>query len=200
MIDDTVSTWNLRDAHMVDTLERLMVHLSRQRAPVKAVVWAHNSHVGNAGATAMHARNETNIGELLHRKYGADCVAIGFTTYCGTVTAASNWHAPEERKMVRPARPDSYEFIFHQLGVGRFWIPLRWHRPGLHGLPERARERAIGVIYRPETELQSHYFVARLMEQFDVVYHFDETRAVQPLERGRLWTEGEFPETYPTGD
>lgn len=200
MIDDAISTWNLRDAHMVDTLDRLMSHLARHQGMPKAVVWAHNSHVGNAGATSMHLRAETNIGELIHRKYGKRSIAIGFTTYAGTVTAASDWHAPEERKTVRPARSDSYEFIFHGLGVPRFWIPLRSYRPRLAGLPDRARERAIGVIYRPDTELQSHYFTARLIDQFDAVYHIDVTRAVEPLERSPLWTQGEVPEAYPTGD
>lgn len=200
MIDDTISTWNLRDAHMVDTLERLMEHLSRRRGAVKAVVWAHNSHVGNAGVTSMHERDETNIGELIARKYGARSFSIGFTTYSGTVTAASNWHAPAECKRVRAARPDSYEHVFHSLGTERFWVPLRTRRPTLAGLPDRARERAIGVIYRPETELQSHYFTARLIDQFDAVYHYDVTRAVEPLERGPMWTRGEVPETYPFGD
>ncbi|HET9030608.1 MAG TPA: erythromycin esterase family protein [Candidatus Aquilonibacter sp.] len=200
MIDDSISTWNLRDSHMADTLERLLLHLARRQPRPKAVVWAHNSHVGNAGATSMHLRAETNIGELLHRAYGENCVAIGFTTYRGTVTAASDWHGREERKHVRPARPDSYEHHFHELGVPAFWIPLRRYRPDLAGLPDRARERAIGVIYRPQTELQSHYFNARLMHQFDAIYHIDTTRAVEPLERSAIWTQGEIPETYPTGD
>jgi len=101
---------------------------------------------------------------------------------------------------VRPARPDSYEYLFHSLGEPRFWIPLCSYRPGLGGLPTLARERAIGVVYRPETELQSHYFIADLLDQFDGVYHFDVTRAVQPLEHGALWLEGEPPESYPTGE
>lgn len=99
-----------------------------------------------------------------------------------------------------PARTDSYEYVFHTLGVPNFALPLREYRPELRGLPPQARERAIGVVYRPETELQSHYFHARLIDQFDAVYHFDETTAVQPLERSALWHEGELPETYPTGE
>ncbi|MGC9992831.1 MAG: erythromycin esterase family protein [Candidatus Cybelea sp.] len=200
MIDYSYSTWNLRDEHMVDTLERLLSHLARSQSLPKAVVWAHNSHVGNADATSMGAGGETNIGALARRRYGEDCFAIGFTTYGGSVTAASDWHAPEERKRVLPARHDSYEHLFHTLRVPRFWIPLRAGRPQLAGLPSQALERAIGVIYRPETELQSHYFHANLVEQFDAVYHFDVTRAVQPLERSALWTEGEVPEAYPTGE
>lgn len=200
MIDYSASTWNLRDEHMADTLDRLLRHLARERGSAKAVVWAHNSHVGSADATSMGLRGETNIGALTRRRYGADSVAIGFSTYTGTVTAASDWHAPEEHKRVQPARTDSYEYLFHTLRVPRFWIPLRPHRPNLDGLPAQARERAIGVIYRPDTELQSHYFRARLIEQFDAVYHFDVTRAVQPLERSALWQEGEPPEAYPTGE
>jgi len=200
MIDFSASTWNLRDEHMADTLDRLLTHLGRGGAAAKAVVWAHNSHVGNAEATSMATRGETNIGALTRRRYGDDSFSIGFTTYAGSVTAASDWHAPEERKRVLPARRDSYEYLFHDLGVPRFWVPLRSLRPVLAGLPQRARERAIGVIYRPETELESHYFEARLIDQFDALYHFDHTRAVAPLERSALWQEGEPPEAYPTGE
>lgn len=200
MIDYSYSTWNLRDEHMADTLERLISHLGRSQDRPRAVVWAHNSHVGNAEATSMGAGGETNIGALARRRYGRDCVSIGFTTYEGSVTAASDWHAPEEHKRVLPARSDSYEHLFHTIGSPRFWLPLRPYRPHLGGLPEVARERAIGVIYRPDTELQSHYFKARLAEQFDAIYHFDVTRAVQPLERSSLWREGEVPEAYPTGE
>ncbi len=203
MLDEEISTWNLRDTHMIETLERLMQHLTRHQGATKAVVWAHNSHVGDASVTSMSQRNETNVGALAKRRHGSDAVSIGFTTYRGTVTAASDWHAPEERKTVLPARSDSYEHLFHalcgSLGTGRFLLPLRAHRPSLTGLPPRGRERAIGVVYRPQTELQSHYFFADLLHQFDAVYHFDVTRAVEPLERSASWQEGEPPETYPSG-
>lgn len=200
MIDDGMSTWNLRDAHMADMLERLMSHLSRHQGPTKIVVWAHNSHVGDAEATSMLLRRETNIGALLRQRFGAASVRIGFTTFMGTVTAASDWHAPEERKRVLPARSDSYEHLFHTLGVPRFLLPLRPHRPHLENLPAQLRERAIGVVYRPESELASHYFVAQLIQQFDAVYHIDVTRAVEPLERSERWESGEPPETYPVGE
>lgn len=185
--------------HMLDTLERLTRHLSAHQGITKAVVWAHNSHVGNAQATSMSLRAETNIGTLVRQRYGNDCVLVGFTTYSGTVTAASERHAPEERKRVRPARSDSYEYLFHQTGIQQFLVPLRPHRPRLIGLPTQARERAIGVIYRPDTELPSHYFDARLIDQFDALYHIDETRAVEPLERSERWEIGEPPETFPSG-
>lgn len=200
MIDYSASTWNLRDEHMADTLDPLLAHLRRYGAEAKAVVWAHNSHVGIADATSMGRRGETNIGALARRRYGDASISIGFTTFTGTVTAASDWHEPERRKHVVPARRDSYEHLFHSLGVRRFWIPLRSYRPKLADLPAEARERAIGVVYRPDTELQSHYFHARLIEQFDAVYHFDTTRAVEPLERSARWIEGEVPEAYPTGE
>lgn len=200
MIDGSTSTWNLRDAHMADTLERLMLHLASDQGRTKAVVWAHNSHVGNAEATSMALRRETNIGAILRQRYREASVSVGFTTYSGTVTAASDWHAPEERKRVLPARSDSYEHLFHTLGVPRFLLPLRTHRPHLEDLPSQMRERAIGVVYRPQSEFASHYFVAQLIAQFDAVYHIDVTRAVQPLERSELWDRGEPPETYPSGE
>ena len=199
MLGDSISTWNLRDTHMTETLQRLIGHLSRRGGPAKAVVWAHNSHVGDARATSMSLRNETNIGALVKQRYGNGAFSIGFTTYTGNVTAASDWHAPEERKNIRPARNDSYEYLFHTIAIPRFWLPLRRSRPELHGLPRQALERAIGVIYRPETELQSHYFTASLIDQFDALYHFDVTRAVEPLERSARWLRGEPPESYPSG-
>lgn len=199
MLDREVSSWNLRDEHMVDTLVRLTQHLGRAAGRVKAVVWAHNSHVGDAGRTTMKDRGETNIGELMRKRFGSDAILVGFTTYTGTVTAASDWYAPEERKRVRPARDDSYEGLFHRFESPEFYLPLRPHRPQLRGLPPGMLERAIGVVYRPDTELVSHYFGANLLYQFDAVFHFDTTRAVEPLEHTALWETGEVPETYPTG-
>ncbi len=199
MLDEDVSSWNLRDTHMVDTLERLTEHLARRTGSCKLVVWAHNSHVGDAGATSMGRRGETNVGHLMRERQGNDAVLVGFTTYSGTVTAAPEWHRPEERKRVRDARPDSYEGLFHDIGVPRFYLPLRPHRPYLPGLPESMLERAIGVVYKPETELISHYFRANIIAQFDAVFHYDVTRAVEPLERTPIWEAGEVPETYPSG-
>jgi erythromycin esterase-like protein len=199
LLDENVSGWNIRDTHMVETLVRLMQHLSRHGGPAKAVVWAHNSHVGNAKATSMGARHETNIGALMRDRFGDEPILVGFTTYSGTVTAASDWHRPEERKTVRPARADSYEGWFHGFEVPAFYLALRSLRPHFNGFPEGRRERAIGVVYRPETELVSHYFHANMLEQFDAVFHYDTTRAVEPLERSALWEAGEVPETYPTG-
>ena len=194
MFDGAEPSWNLRDRHMADTLDRLLAHLDRHHGETRAVVWAHNSHVGDARSTEMGRRGELNLGQLARERHGSDAFLIGFTTYEGTVSAASNWDAPVERKRVRPALPGSYELQFHGLGMPRFWLPLR-DAPDL----DQARlERAIGVIYRPETERASHYFGAHIAGQFDAVIHIDRTRAVEPLERTVGWQRGEPPETYPT--
>src|SRR5438094_2510277 len=195
MFRGRASSWNLRDRHMVNTIGNLVAHLNGSRQP-KAIVWAHNSHLGDARATEMSHYGEVNVGQLTRERFGNEAVLIGFTTYHGTVTAASDWGSPAERKKVRPALEGSYEDLFHQTGLPRFWIDLRG--AGQIGvLQQRRIERAIGVIYRPETERLSHYFHARLPEQFDSVIHIDETQAVEPLERTSIWEEGELPETYP---
>jgi erythromycin esterase-like protein len=190
-------TWNLRDRHMCDTLERLDAHLARHGAPPKIVVWEHNSHVGDARMTEMRRRGEHNLGQLTRERRPRETFLIGFTTYAGTVTAASTWDGPAERKVVRDALPESFEALFHSLGEPRFVVDLTSPAAADELLQPRL-ERAIGVIYRPETERQSHYFVARLAVQFDAVVHIDETRAVEPLERTAGWAVGEPPETYPS--
>jgi erythromycin esterase-like protein/predicted phosphoribosyltransferase len=199
MFLEEVSSWNLRDRHMVETLEALLAHLERRRGRARIAVWAHNSHLGDARATEMSRRGELNVGQLVREKYGQGAVGIGFTTHHGTVTAASEWDAPAERKRVRPALAGSYEALFHAARPGRFLLTWRDGHPATEGLRESRLERAIGVIYRPETERMSHYFGARLPDQFDAVLHFDETRAVEPLEVTAEWEAGEPPETFPFG-
>lgn len=199
MYQSDVSSWNLRDSHMMETLTSIDSHLSTGSRPAKIVVWEHNSHLGDARATEMGIRGEWNVGQLVRQKYGAESVAIGFTTFSGTVTAATNWGDPAERKRVRPAMQGSIEDVFHKTGLERFYL--------LFGKGSRAKlafrgpllERAIGVIYRPETERQSHYFHASLSDQFDAVIHIDETRAVEPLERTAQWDAWEVAETFPSG-
>jgi erythromycin esterase-like protein len=191
------NTWNLRDRHMVETLDRLMEHLETQGERPKAVVWAHNSHLGDARATSMSLRGEWNVGQLLREWHEGETASIGFSTFEGTVTAASDWGGLAERKRVRPGLEGSYEQLFHQLGIRNFQMNLR-DKTVQEELPSELLERAIGVIYLPETERWSHYFFARLAEQFDAVIHFDETRAVEPLERTSEWERGELPETYPS--
>src|SRR5204862_2407530 len=196
MFRGRASSWNLRDRHMVETIEALVAHLDGSRQP-KAIVWAHNSHLGDARATEMSQHGELNVGQLVRERFGSEAVLIGFSTDHGTVTAASDWGARADRKRVRPALQGSYEKLFHETGLPRFWINLRDADEKIDVLREPRLERAIGVIYRPETERLSHYFQARLSKQFDAVIHIDETHAVEPLERTSIWDEGELPETYP---
>ncbi|APW60543.1 erythromycin esterase family protein [Paludisphaera borealis] len=193
-----VSSWNLRDSHMAETLDALVEYQGKQGGLSKVVVWAHNSHLGDARATQMGARGEWNVGQLVRERHGREAVSVGFTTYDGTVTAASNWDAPAERKQVRPALAGSYEALFHDVRPGRYLLCLRGD-DRVAGLRGPRLERAIGVIYRPETERASHYFPASLPAQFDAVIHFDRTRAVEPLERSTEWEAGEVPETFPSG-
>jgi erythromycin esterase-like protein/predicted phosphoribosyltransferase len=199
MFRGRVESWNLRDQHMAGTLKELMKFLGRPQRPARLVVWAHNSHLGDARATDMGEAGELNVGQLVRAAYGRESVLVGFTTHHGTVTAAIDWDEPAVRRHVRPALPGSYERLFHETGVPRFMLPLRFDADLAASLAQPRLERAIGVLYRPETERQSHYFHARLAEQFDFVLHFDETRAVEPLERSALWEEGEPAETYPSG-
>jgi erythromycin esterase-like protein len=198
MFSGRVSSWNLRDRHMAGTLDALIDHLGRQRrAPAKIVVWAHNSHVGDARATETAARGELNIGELVRERHPGDCRLVGFTTYTGTVTAADDWEGPAERKWVRPALADSVEELFHQVGQKEFLLGLGSGSPAGEALRSARLQRAIGVIYRPQTERQSHYLRARVADQYNAVIHVDETRAVEPLERTTRWEQDEIPETYP---
>jgi erythromycin esterase-like protein len=220
MFGARVSSWNLRDRHMAETLDALVAHVERRSGPAKVVVWEHNSHLGDARATEMGRHGELNLGQLVRERYGEQAVLVGFSTYSGTVTAASDWDGPAERKRVRRALPGSFEAVFHAVGeravpaeraiggetVGdaygasrNFMLILRGAGALADLLREPRLERAIGVIYHPETERVSHYFNARLSEQFDAVLHLDETRAVEPLDRTAGWEAGEPPETFPFG-
>lgn len=189
------ASWNLRDSHMFDTLKMLLAHHGPDS---KAIVWAHNSHVGDARATEMSHRGEHNIGQLCRIEFGRNACLVGFGTHGGTVAAATDWDGPMEVKTVRPSLPGSYEKLFHDTAVANFILPLRSPAPTevLEGLSTQRLERAIGVLYRPATELQSHYFQALLPRQFDEYIWFDQTRAVTPLPTETI--EG-LPETYPFG-
>jgi erythromycin esterase-like protein len=199
MFAGRVSSWNLRDCHMAETLDELLNFLDKQNGgKTRMVVWAHNSHLGDARATQMGRMSELNVGQVVRQRYDREAVLIGFTTYTGTVTAASDWDEPAERKRVRPGLPGSYESLFHEAG-GNFWLNLRDTTELRQTLGEEWLERAIGVIYRPDTERISHYFKANLPRQFDAIIHLDETRALEPLEPTTGWHAGEeVPETYPT--
>jgi erythromycin esterase-like protein len=195
-----IESWNLRDRHMAETLQALVAHWERRTPRPKLVVWAHNSHLGDARATQMGRRGEWNVGQLVRERYGQEAMLIGFTTYQGTVTAASDWDEIAERKRVRQALSGSYEALFHEAGLPSFWVPIRGQGNLQESLCESRLERAIGVVYRPDSERMSHYFHAQLGRQFDAVVHFDESRAVEPLERTAEWHAGEpAVETYPFG-
>ncbi|MBX3261035.1 MAG: erythromycin esterase family protein [Labilithrix sp.] len=191
------TSWNLRDEHMYGTLEAL---LSFYGPDAKGVVWEHNSHVGNAAATEMSVRGEHNVGQLCRTTFGHGAYVIGFGTDHGTVAAASNWDEPMQTMDVRPAHRESYERAFHESGVPALMIHLR--EPARSAVVEELEpprlERAIGVIYRPDTELASHYFYATLPHQFDEYVWFDETRAVSPL-AVEPRSRADLPETYPFG-
>jgi protein-L-isoaspartate(D-aspartate) O-methyltransferase len=192
----TAESWNLRDQHMFDTVNHLM---DWQGADAKIVIWAHNSHIGNAAATDMGwSREEINIGQLCREKFGNEAVLIGFGTDHGTVAAADDWGGPMKIKKVQPSHPHSYEYLCREACTPRFLIDLRKGRnEELRSVLMRARlERAIGVIYRPETELASHYFEAHLPEQFDSYVWFEKTKAVTPLPAKAQEGMGE---TYPFG-
>ena len=190
-------SWNLRDTHMFETLGHL---LDAHGANSKAIVWAHNSHIGDARHTEMgEARGELNIGELCRERFGARAALIGFGTHAGTVAAATDWDGDMEVKQVRPSRRDSVERLCHDADLPRFLLDLRrGPREALHRHLQAPRlERFIGVIYRPETELHSHYAEVSLARQFDAYLWFDQTTAVTPL--GPRHAKPGVPETYPFG-
>jgi erythromycin esterase-like protein len=180
MFQGRTESWNLREEHMAQSVEELLAFLDRQHKAAKLVLWAHNSHLGDARATDMLHYGEVNVGQLVRQRLGAEAVSIGFTTDHGTVTAASAWDGPPERKQLRPGMADSYERLFHDTGIPRFLLALR-DAPLAATLAVPRLERAIGVLYLPKTERASHYFYAKLAEQFDFVIHIDETSAVSPV-------------------
>jgi erythromycin esterase-like protein len=201
MFAGRVTSWNMRDKHMAQTLHALLTHLDRHNGgePARVVVWAHNSHVGDARATEVGADGQLTIGQLAREQYGPDCRLIGFSTYSGTVTAASDWGGVAERKTVRPALPGSIEELLHEAGRPSFMLATHDGSAASHALETVRLARAIGVIYRPDTERQSHYFHVRPSDQFDAMIHIDTTRALEPLEPTSVWIAGQNPETYPTG-
>ncbi|WP_328358719.1 erythromycin esterase family protein [Mycobacterium sp. NBC_00419] len=201
MFGGRVTSWNLRDKHMSQTLNALLAHLDAHGAgqPARIVVWAHNSHVGDARATEVSADGQLTVGQLAREHYGKDCRLIGLSTYSGTVTAAGDWGGIAERKVVRPALAGSIEELLHEAQRPSFVLPMHDRSPAAAALDTVRLARAIGVIYLPETERQSHYFHVRPSDQFDAMIHIDHTRALEPLEPTSIWISGETPETYPSG-
>jgi erythromycin esterase-like protein len=197
MFRGRASSWNLRDTHMVETLDAVLERLDVGGGGGVAV-WAHNSHLGDARATQMGRGGELNVGQLVRQRHGADACLLGFSTYTGTVTAAHDWDDPGERRRVRPGLDGGVEALMHRVGTPGFLVDLRDPRVQAV-LDQPLLERAIGVIYRPATERQSHYFEVDLPRQFDLLVHLDVTRALEPLEPGEGWAGGEAPETFPSG-
>ena len=194
------ASWNLRDTHMADTLDMLAQHLGG-KSPAKLVVWAHNSHVGDARATEMGRDGQLTLGQLMRQRHPDEVALLGFTTHTGSVECAYDWDEPGHRERVRPSLPGSWEELFHESGVGNFMLTSAALKRAVGDRAERLH-RAIGVVYRPETERRSHYYQARLADQYDVIVHLDETRAVQTLDRDDLPAAGstiDLPETFPSG-
>jgi len=197
MYRGSVESWNLRDGHMAGTVESIYAQLERRFGSARLVVWAHNSHLGDAGATSLSGEGEINLGQMIRARHGRRCFIVGFTSFEGTVTAAPRWAAPGRRMHLRPALEGSVERIFHEAGPAKFWLPLGEAAP--KGLERPLLERAVGVVYRPESERLSHYFEARIAAQFDAVVHFDQTHAVRPIDAAVGVREPEPPETFPSG-
>jgi erythromycin esterase-like protein len=192
--------WNLRDTHMADAADALAEHLGRKGGrPARLVVWAHNSHLGDARATQLGDQGELNLGQLLRERHGKAVYSVGFSTYTGTVIAAKEWGGPGLRRRLRPALRGSYEHLFHEVGIPRFVLRMEDLGEAASGLRERRLERAIGVVYAPRTERWSHYFLADLPAQFDALVHYDETFALRPLDADAGHEEEDAPDTYPFG-
>jgi erythromycin esterase-like protein len=199
-----IESWNVRDQHMAETIDALLAHLDRQGGRARAVVWAHNSHLGDARATERERWEQLNLGQLVRERYGRDAVLIGWSTYSGSVTAADDWDEPPQRFAVRPGLVGSYEALFHavsthQATMPAFWLDLRAGSPAVDALQTARLQRAIGVVYRPATERRSHYFHARLPGQFDALIHIDETRALEPLDCSADWQPNDLLKTFASG-
>jgi erythromycin esterase-like protein len=194
MFAGQTESWNIRDRHMADTVERLLQQLGRA-APAKLVIWAHNSHVGDARATVIGAEGQLTLGQLLRDRFPDDTQLVGFTTDHGTVECATDWDEPPHRERVRPAIPGSWEELFHESHVERFFVTAAELARTVGESAERLH-RAIGVVYRPETERRSHYYHARLAQQYDVVIHIDETHAVHPLDEDRTLDQAHVPAAH----
>jgi erythromycin esterase-like protein len=199
MYKGRINSWNLRDTHMADTVDALLDFITDREGQGKLIVWAHNSHLGDARATDMNRHRELNVGQLLRERHPSETFHLGFTTYDGTVLAADNWDEPPHVMDVRPGMHGSYEELFHHAG-GDFLLLLQLGDKARELLLDAGEklERAIGVIYRPDTERHSHYFTAKLPDQFDAVIHLDHTHALMPIDPVQPTTSEEAPETYPT--
>lgn len=202
MFGGRAASWNLRDTHMADTVDLLAEHLGRDGEPAKVIIWAHNSHVGDARATEMGEDGQLTLGQILRQRHPNETALVGVTTHTGSVVAAYDWDEPGEVEQVRASLPGSWEELFHECELTRFYATSAQLRRAVGDHVDRL-QRAIGVVYRPETERRSHYLHARLADEFDIVIHVDDTRALEPLdplaEIPARTPQEEVPETYPTG-
>ena len=202
MFGGRAASWNLRDTHMADTVDMLADHLGSDGEPAKLIIWAHNSHVGDARATEMGEGGEITLGQILRQRHPNETALVGMTTHTGSVMAAYDWDEPGELELVRPSLPGSWEELFHATDLQRFYVTSAQLRRAVGEKVDRL-QRAIGVVYRPETERHSHYLHARIADEFDIVVHVDETRALEPLdtpsEPMAPTAQDEVPETFPTG-
>jgi erythromycin esterase-like protein len=200
MFGGKASSWNIRDQHMVEIIIEVDRHLSKElNTPAKIIVWAHNSHLGDARATQQSLSGELNVGQLMRQRYTSEVFLLGFTTYEGYVTAAPEWDASAQRKSINPGIEGSYEKLFHQLGFERFLYIFKDSPQLGEVFPKMLLERAIGVVYLPESERRSHYFYANIANQFDAVMHIDVTQALKPLEKYAPSPKEDAPETFPSG-
>lgn len=199
MLVGRTASWNLRNAYMATALDALVTHLDRDRDRAKVVVWAHNSQVGDARATEMSAAGQLSLGQLVRDRYRGDAILIGFTTYAGTVTAASSWGGPAERKELRPALWGSYEDLFHRTAIPRFSLLMNELEAVTDALNRPRLQRSMGAVYAPRAERANHYFAASLPSEFDAVIHFDRTRALESLDRGIDWPLVAAREAFPSG-
>jgi len=182
MFNSRAISWNVRDRHMAETVQNIIAHIETKKdKAAKIIIWAHNSHIGDARATEMSDRDEINLGQLVREQFAGTSYHLGFSTYTGTVTAANDWGEPAECKIINPGASGSFEEIFHDLKTKNFFLDLHLDEHLNHLLELSRLQRAIGVIYRPETERMSHYFFTHLPKQFDAIIHFDKTNAVKPL-------------------
>jgi erythromycin esterase-like protein len=200
MFSGKVSSWNLRDQHMVDTISEIDKFLSNKlKSPAKLIIWAHNSHIGDARFTQQGRGGEHNVGQLMRMRYPQETFLLGFTTFDGNVTASSEWGASAECKKINKGLSGSVENLFHDVGIPKFYLITKDHPEVGAALPVHGLERAIGVVYLPETERQSHYFYVDIANQFDAIIHIDKTSAVQPIENISASKDRDVPETYPSG-
>jgi len=201
MLGGRTAAWNLRDTHMADTVELLAEQLG-DGAPAKLIIWAHNSHVGDGRATELGDDGQLTLGQILRQRHPNETALVGMTTHSGAVIAAFDWEEPGQRERVRPGLPGSWEELFHAAELPRFFVTAAQLRRAVGDHVDRL-QRAIGVVYRPQTERRSHYLHARLADELDLVIHIDDTRAVEPLdplhEPPQPPAEPELSETYPTG-